>query len=154
MSGNSYYSGTECQHPGDSTPWPDPLLAVMVAINAAEFLEWGYTANRAINHYEWTNRKIDMSAGGGVNSGGWAGQELRRRVSACMTGSGDDMTPDEARAIIRDELGQFFARDTPIVTNDRASTPNNIPYSYETALERIIRLVSGTYVGETGKPHN
>ena len=37
----------------------------MVAINAAEFLEWGYTSARAINHSEWTNRKIDMSAGAG-----------------------------------------------------------------------------------------
>ena len=58
ISGNSYYSGTECQHPGDSTPWPQPLLDVMVAINAAEFLVWGYTSARAINHFEWTSRKI------------------------------------------------------------------------------------------------
>lgn len=86
ISGNSHYSGTECQHPGDSTPWPGPMLDVMVAINAAEFLVWGYTPNRAINHFEWTNRKIDMSAGGGANSGGWAGDELRRRVDARMYG--------------------------------------------------------------------
>jgi hypothetical protein len=92
ISGNSHYSGTECQHPGDSTPWPQPLLDVMVAINAAEFNVWGYTANRAINHSEWTNRKIDMSAGGGTSSGGWAGDELRRRVAARMTGS---TPPDE-----------------------------------------------------------
>jgi hypothetical protein len=87
ISGNSHYSGTECQHPGDSTPWPAPMLDVMVAINAAEFLQWGYTANRAINHSEWSNRKIDMSAGGGVNSGGWSAAELRRRVAARMTGT-------------------------------------------------------------------
>jgi hypothetical protein len=87
MSGNSNYSGTECQHPGDSTPWPSPMLDVMVAINAAEFIVWGYSANRAINHFEWTNRKIDMSAGGGANSGGWAGDELRRRVAAQMGGT-------------------------------------------------------------------
>lgn len=86
ISGNSHYSGTECQHPGDSTPWPAPMLDVMVAINAAEFLQWGYSANRAINHFEWTNRKIDMSAGGGADSGGWAGDELRRRVDARMNG--------------------------------------------------------------------
>jgi hypothetical protein len=85
MSGNSAYSGTECQHPGDSTPWPAPLLDVMVAINAAEFLQWGYSANRAINHSEWTNRKIDMSAGGGPSMS--AGNELRKRVSAQMSGS-------------------------------------------------------------------
>src|SRR4029077_18799748 len=80
-------------HPGDSTPWPGPLLDVMVAINAAEFLQWGYTSNRAINHSEWSNRKIDMSAGGGVNSDGWSAAELRRRVAARMTGN--TQPPDE-----------------------------------------------------------
>jgi hypothetical protein len=87
ISGNSHYSGTECQHPGDSTPWPGPMLDVMVAINAAEFVQWGYSENRAINHSEWSSRKIDMSAGGGVNSGGWSAAELRRRVSARMSGT-------------------------------------------------------------------
>lgn len=95
ISGNSHYSGTECQHPGDSTPWPGPMLDVMVGINAAEFLVWGYSANRAINHFEWTNRKIDMSAGGGPNSGGWAGDELRRRVDARMSGTTIPPEPDE-----------------------------------------------------------
>ena len=94
ISGNSHYSGTECQHPGDSTPWPGPMLDVMVAINAAEFLVWGYSSARAINHFEWTNRKIDMSAGGGPNSGGWAGEELRRRVAARMSGSVPEPEPE------------------------------------------------------------
>lgn len=84
ISGNPHYSGTECQHPGDSTPWPQPMLDVMVAINAAQFIQWGYSANRAINHYEHTSRKIDMSAGGGPSSN-WAGDELRRRVAARMS---------------------------------------------------------------------
>ena len=94
ISGNSHYSGTECQHPGDSTPWPGPMLDVMVAINAAEFLVWGYSENRAINHFEWTNRKIDMSAGGGPNSGGWAGEELRRRVKTRMSGGTPPPDPE------------------------------------------------------------
>jgi hypothetical protein len=114
ISGNSHYSGTECQHPGDSTPWPAPLLDVMVAINAAEFLTWGYSANRAINHFEWTNRKIDMSAGGGAGSGGWAGDELRRRVAARMTGTGtppttgdwfDQMDEETFNRILDEKLG-------------------------------------------------
>jgi hypothetical protein len=87
ISGNPHYSGTECQHPGDSTPWPGPMLDTMVAINAATFLVFGYSANRAINHSEWSNRKIDMSAGGGVNSDGWSAAELRRRVAARMSGT-------------------------------------------------------------------
>ena len=95
MTGNTYYSGTECQHPGDSTPWPTPMLDVMVAINAAEFEQWGLPADCAIDHYEWTSRKIDMSAGGGVNSNGWAGAELRRRVAAKMGGGPPDPYEDQ-----------------------------------------------------------
>ena len=96
ISGNSHYSGTECQHPGDSTPWPQPMLEVMVAINAAEFLVWGYSQQRAIDHYEWTSRKIDMSAGGGPASGSWAGDQLRHYVGLQMTGTtpGPDPEPE------------------------------------------------------------
>jgi hypothetical protein len=64
-----------------------------------------------------------------------------------------DMTPDECRAVVREELKAFFTTAKPIVTDDAASTPGNLPYSYETALERIIRLTSLTYTGQTGKPH-
>jgi hypothetical protein len=100
ISGNSHYAGVELQHPGDSTPYPAPMLDAMVAINAAEFLQWGYSANRAIMHSEWSSRKVDLSAGGGVDSDGWSAAELRRRVAARMTGGspvpqppddGDDM---------------------------------------------------------------
>ena len=66
----------------------------------------------------------------------------------------DDMTPDECRQVIQDELAQFFRVAKPIVTNDRASTPNDVPYSYESALERLIRITTGTFVGESGAPHN
>jgi hypothetical protein len=95
MSGNQTYAGTECQHPGDGTPWPETLLQIMFAINAAEFLQWGYTAERAINHSSWTNRKIDMSWMGGTN-----GQELVEQVQRWMTtggagGQGDDDVTDE-----------------------------------------------------------
>lgn len=64
------------------------------------------------------------------------------------------MTPEEVRAVVDAALDNFFRTEKLIVTQDRASTPNDIPYSYETALERIIRLVSGTFVGESGQPHN
>lgn len=93
ITGNAHYSGTEAQHPGDSTPWPQPMLDVVVAINAAEFLVWGLSPNAAIDHYEWTSRKIDMSAGGGPSSN-WAGDELRRRVAARMTGSSTPTEPE------------------------------------------------------------
>jgi hypothetical protein len=107
ITGNTYYSGTECQHPGDATPWPEPMVDVMVAINAAEFNVWGYTSARAINHYEWTSRKIDMSWLGGPSSGTKAGDELRKRVAAQMGGSTpptgdwfDNVTKDEMQAML------------------------------------------------------
>jgi hypothetical protein len=123
ISGNSHYSGTECQHPGDSTPWPAPMLDVMVGINAAEFLVWGYSANRAINHSEWSDRKIDMSAGGGINSGGWAGDELRRRVAARMNGTTIPPEPDD------EEDGMFY----------EVVRCNEIDYAYRPGLFRMIR---------------
>lgn len=54
---------------------------------------------------------------------------------------------------MRDQLDDFFRREHHVVTNDRACTPNDFPYSYESALERIIRLTSATFVGESGAPH-
>jgi hypothetical protein len=95
------------------------VLDVMVAINAAEFLVWGYSADRAINHFEWTSRKIDMSAGGGP-SDNWAGDELRRRVAARMAGEPsdwwDELSDDEKAqlladvAAIKDTLGKFHPK--------------------------------------------
>jgi hypothetical protein len=108
ISGNSHYSGTECQHPGDSTPWPTPMLDVMVAINAAEALCWGWSENRAINHSEWSNRKIDMSAGGGINSDGWSAAELRRRVAAQMSGTTPQPPEPEPKPQEDDEMMQLL----------------------------------------------
>lgn len=108
MSGNAIGSGTEAQHPGDSTAWPDSLLQIVFAINAAEFLQWGYTANRAINHFAWTNRKIDMSWLGGV-SGDQNGRQLVENVQRYMSGGGgkdwfDMATLDELKKAIREVL--------------------------------------------------
>jgi hypothetical protein len=152
ISGNPHYSGTECQHPGDDTPWPGPMLDVMVAINAAEFIVFGYSASRAINHFEWTNRKIDMSAGGGANSGGWAGDELRRRVDARMTGTptGDwfDMaTEEDLRRIVREEVGQRLAELDPIVreTFNRADWTNTRTAGTDERLTQLDPVIRETY---------
>jgi hypothetical protein len=143
ITGNSHYSGTECQHPGDSTPWPGPMLDVMVAINAAEFGVWGYSAQRAINHYEWTNRKIDMSAGGGP-SDSWAGDELRRRVAARMSGSPIPPTQEDDLPYSEEELVELtsrgFARgakEEPLKIGDG---PEDAPA--ELTLERWAKVVN------------
>ncbi len=111
MSGNQTGSGTEAQHPGDSTPWPTSLLEIVFAINAAEFLQWGYSANRAINHFAWTNRKIDQSWLGGVDSGDTAGRTLVENVQRWMSGGGsaggdwfDMASKDDLKAAVREVL--------------------------------------------------
>lgn len=149
MSGNQAYSGTECQHPGDSTPWPTPMVDIMVAINAAEFLQWGYSANRAIDHYEWTGRKIDMSAAGGPSSTA-AGTELRRRVAARMTGTteGDwfDMaSKEDLKAAVREVL-----KENGLVNYQATNQGNG------TTEDRSVSVVKGigdaaTYAGRAAR---
>lgn len=81
FNGNQDYIGTETQHPGDATPYPDALIASLVAVTAAEVLCFGFSSNAAIMHYEHTDRKIDMSWLGGPASN-TAGDTLRSRVAA------------------------------------------------------------------------
>jgi hypothetical protein len=107
MSGNQTGSGTEGQHPGDSTPWPTVLLEVMYAINAAEFMQWGYTANRAANHYSWTDRKIDMSHLGGPNSGNKGGQSLVDGVKKRMGGGGSTPPPPVTPTTPPNPVGKY-----------------------------------------------
>jgi hypothetical protein len=59
--GNRAYDGTEWHHPGDSTPWPDALMDLVVALNTAKCTVAGWTANRVFMHAEHSARKIDMS---------------------------------------------------------------------------------------------
>ncbi len=94
MTGNTWYSGTELQHPGDSTPYPPAMVDLMVAISAAEAMQWGWSADRVIDHYEWTGRKIDMSLWGGRASSA-AGDRMRAAVRARMGGSVVGPTPDK-----------------------------------------------------------
>ncbi len=95
MSGNQALAGTEGQHPGDATPWPQSLLEVMWAINAAEAIQWGWTSRRAIHHYAWTNRKVDMSHLGGPASGEAGGRDLADNVQRWMSGGGGGTTPGD-----------------------------------------------------------
>lgn len=81
------------------------------------------------------------------------------RVAASLPGNEDDMPLNDAdKAFINDAIADGLTKalrnDKNIITNDRASTPNDVPYSFETALERVIRIVTGTFTGESGKPHN
>jgi hypothetical protein len=78
--GNQWFSGKETQHPGDGSPYTEELINTLVCIDAAECIVFGWSANRQIMHYTWTNRKIDMSWRGGADGDGQ--QELIRRINA------------------------------------------------------------------------
>lgn len=77
---NHNYVGTETQHPGDSTPYPEKLIDSLVALNAADCLTWGYSPNAVIQHFESTRRKVDMSYLGGVNGTPGPGVDIRAKV--------------------------------------------------------------------------
>jgi hypothetical protein len=139
MSGNQTISGTEGQHPGDSTPWPQPMLELIFAINAAEFLQWGYTAYRAINHFAWTNRKIDMSWLGGVESGELNGKSLVENVQRYMNQGNtppppsgeEDMTPyteEQMKEFAKEGSRRFAAtqefRDRVMQANNESLSRN------------------------------
>lgn len=107
FNGNGSYDGVELLHPGDlTTPYPDPMIAATVALNASRCIVEGQSANTSIMHYEHTDRKDDMSWRGGVDGDG--GPELRKRVAALIASGGtptptpteDDMFSDADRAAL------------------------------------------------------
>lgn len=85
-SANRNYDGVELLHPGDSSPYPDAMIAATVALNASRCIILNQPANSSIMHGEHTNRKIDMSWRGGSKGDGAA--ELRRRVAALIASNG------------------------------------------------------------------
>jgi hypothetical protein len=77
---NHNYVGTETQHPGDGTPYPDALINSLVAVNAADCMTWGFSHNAVIQHFESTSRKVDMSYLGGVTGVPGPGAYIRSKV--------------------------------------------------------------------------
>jgi hypothetical protein len=155
FTGNAYYSGTESQHPGDSTPWPDALLDVMVAISAAEHIEFGHSANRTIDHYEHTNRKVDMSFMGGPNGSG--SDEFRRRVAARMAGDtptptnpGTDwiMTLPGAPATFDEAVDLIVNRIVAVLGKDPASVQHSINIGTNNEGHRLNADGTGTFQGK------
>lgn len=81
--GNTRYAGVEWHHPGDSTPWTDQFMGLVIDLNVAMCMAAGWGANRCHQHAEHSARKIDMSY-----LRGQGGHEIRRRVAARLAGGG------------------------------------------------------------------
>lgn len=112
MNGNRALSGIEGQHPGDDTPWPQALYQSMAAVHAAESLEFGWTINRIIQHWQWTSRKIDMSAGGGPRNidSSTLYKSAVSKWRDVMTGKKDPVIPTPAPdpEQVDDEMASFL----------------------------------------------
>lgn len=87
--GSTQYAGTEWHHPGDATPWPDALIDLATALNAAMCIVGGWGTNRCHMHAEHSARKIDMSY-----KGTQGGHVLREKTTARISSlSPDTPTP-------------------------------------------------------------
>lgn len=93
---NDVYSGNECQHPGDGSDYPEPMIRSIVAWNAALTVafNWPESGACSIHHYESTYRKPDMSWRNGVDGDG--GPYLRKGVSNWVKAyfAGTKLSPD------------------------------------------------------------
>lgn len=60
INGNPWFYDIEWENLGDGNdPWPAAQIEAGVILNAAFCEYFGWTANRCIDHKEWTTRKID-----------------------------------------------------------------------------------------------
>ena len=59
--GNPDLYGLEYMHPGDDTAWPDELLDVGARAGAAICDAHGWKPSSNLEHFEWTDRKVDRS---------------------------------------------------------------------------------------------
>lgn len=60
INGNPWFYDIEWENLGDGNdPWPAVQIEAGVILNAAFCEYFGWTANRCIDHKEWTTRKID-----------------------------------------------------------------------------------------------
>jgi hypothetical protein len=59
--GNPDLYGFEYMHPGDDTTWPDELLDVGARAGAAICDAHGWKPSSNLEHFEWTDSKVDRS---------------------------------------------------------------------------------------------
>jgi hypothetical protein len=131
INGNKFYSGSEKQHPGDDTPWPDALIKSTVMLNAAEAIEFADgDAGYAFMHYEHTDRKVDMSWKDGPNGDG--GPELRRRVAALIAwhkSGGTGVPPLDAQGRMVAGGGNTTNGSSPVITKPTPPVEEDDMYS-------------------------
>jgi hypothetical protein len=93
LNGNPYFWNIENDAPGNGLPIPDVQYQAIVTAAAVTARYWNLTTTQIISHAEWTARKIDPY---------W--NNTTRAAAQIRSDLEDQMTPDEYRAIVREEL--------------------------------------------------
>jgi hypothetical protein len=101
--GNGYYLGIECENDGIGEPWPAAQLDAIRRGVAATHRLFGWPPETFIAHREWTARKIDPT---GIDMA----HERRLLARALVVQEDPEVTPEECRKIIRDEVPGLVRR--------------------------------------------
>jgi hypothetical protein len=98
VGGNAWFIDNEVQHLGNGTYIAGAQRDALIRSNAAVLAHLGWDpATRLIGHREWTTRKVDPRWGGFANPM----PQIRQDT---LLAKDDDMTPEEARTVMREEL--------------------------------------------------
>ncbi|HYT27369.1 MAG TPA: N-acetylmuramoyl-L-alanine amidase [Actinomycetota bacterium] len=125
MVGNGVYAGIEVENygtPGD--PYPGVQIASLEQACAALCRTAGWTANRCVQHREWTRRKVDMSYRGPL-----------RAVVAAMLSEEDLILDAQTRAYFDAQFELLRLGDNP-----DPPTGDTHPQSFEGVLRRLDRI--------------
>jgi len=123
--GNGVYVGIEVENfgtPGD--PYPRAQIDSLQRTCAALCEEMGWTANRCVQHREWTRRKVDMSYRG----------PLREAVASML--AKEDLILDAGTKAYFDKQFELLR----VGDNPDPKTGDTHPYSFENVLHRLDRI--------------
>jgi len=125
--GNGVYVGIEVENygiPGD--PYPRVQIGSLERACAALCEEMGWTANRCVQHREWTRRKVDMSYRG----------PLREAVASLL--AKEDLILDAATKAYFDKQFELLR----VGDDPDPRTGETHPHSFENVLRRLDRIES------------
>ncbi|HEV8651313.1 MAG TPA: N-acetylmuramoyl-L-alanine amidase [Actinomycetes bacterium] len=123
--GNGVYVGIEVENFGTAgDPYPRVQIDSLERACAALCEEMGWTANRCVQHREWTRRKVDMSYRG----------PLREVVAALL--AKEELILDAATKAYFDKQFELLR----VGDNPDPTTGDTHPFSFENVLRRLDRI--------------
>lgn len=128
--GNPALYGLEYMHPGDDTPWPDELIDVGARAAAAICQAHGWTAASNLEHWEFTDRKVDRSY-----SKGHPKRNVRADVAARFTTTQASPIPN-VKELLSMELTDKITIPASYTSNTRGDGQDEV-ITVETLLRRL-----------------